>query len=172
MSAIRYTAVVVLLCCIQPIRGSSIDTESIRFGTVEIRLSMDESALLQQLTAAKLSVKAMDVTRLPGKPDAAWIINDTGVVWVRQHRVIGVQKFHKSDSAEEIAASLFFIFRQIEETGNSSCLVETDHSEGPEYESQRAMLRCGHKKIDIQIQKLKSKDGEWRSGAMLTEELD
>jgi hypothetical protein len=58
--------------------------------------------------------------------------------------------------------------RDLELEGNSTCTIETNSAEVPDYSSKTGKLRCGKKTILIELQKFQKQ----RESVQLNEELD
>ena len=71
------------------------------------------------------------------------------------------------EDAVSFGRQLYFALRELEDEGDSHCLIETKTAKIPEYAHTTANLRCGKKSIVIDLQKFQKQD----ESVQLNEEL-
>jgi hypothetical protein len=65
----------------------------------------------------------------------------------------------------KVAKSLYFLMKAFEDSGNTSCSVETKFQEGPEFDSRETVLHCGKRVVSIAVNRIH----EQREETQLTE---
>jgi hypothetical protein len=151
--------------------------ETIRLGSTDLNLGMAEDAAVKQLAESGYVPRKMNPPQaLRDKGiTSMWAVDEKGdkpsigVITFASGKLESAMKFLYQEGDEvEFGRRLYFAMRDLELEGNSTCTIETDSGEVPDYSSKTGKLRCGKKTILIELQKFQKN----RESVQLNEELD
>lgn len=60
----------------------------------------------------------------------------------------------------KVGKSLYFLMKSFEDSGNTSCSVETKFQEGPEFDSRETLLHCGKRVVSIAVSRIREQHEE------------
>jgi len=143
--------------------------ERISVGTVGLQLGMEKDAVI-----SRLAERGYKLSKLEGSDNQSeqWVVSER--TEQAEYELRGSLLFTKgrlsvatrgwADSwdvgSAKIARSLYFLVKSFEESGNTSCSVETKPQEGPEIDSKESLIRCGRRTIIIGVSKYKEQHEE------------
>jgi len=60
----------------------------------------------------------------------------------------------------KVGKNLYFLIKTFEESGNTTCSIETKFQEGPEFESKKSLIHCGRRMIAIDVSRIREQHEE------------
>jgi hypothetical protein len=145
--------------------------ERIDVGDVNLQLGMAKDAVIAKLT--ERGYEAGKLGTLTDSANESWMVSqknkETGeydslasfaftngrLSWVRANRA----ESWDTGSAK-IGKNLYFLLKSFEDSGNTSCSVETKFQEGPEFYSRETLLHCGKRVVSIGVSRIREQHEE------------
>jgi hypothetical protein len=145
--------------------------ERINVGEVNLQLGMAKDAVISRLT--EQGYESGKVVKVSNDAHESWFVSqknketgeydslgslafDSG----RLSWVSAVRAESWDAGSSKIGKNLYFLMKSFEDSGNTSCSVETKFQEGPEFDSRETLLHCGKRVFSIAVSRIREQHEE------------
>jgi hypothetical protein len=146
------------------------ESERINIGDISLRLGMEKDGVISKLAERGYRVSKLESSESQSE---SWIVSlknekaddydILGTVDFRNGRLSWANRnwAESWDSGSaKVGKNLYFLVKSFEETGNTSCSIESKSQEAPEFDSKTTMLHCGKRMVTISVSKYKEQHEE------------
>jgi len=153
-----------ILLALVPIAYTQQQGERIFVGTTSLQLGMEKDAVI-----SRLAEQGYRLSRVEGPPSQGdqWLVSEKNaqaeydllgsIVFMKGRLSTATRYWAESwdSGSAKIARNLYFLAKSLEDSGNTTCVIETNPSESPEFDQKDIRIHCGRRTLGIDVSKYK-----------------
>jgi hypothetical protein len=145
-------------------------SERIFVGNISLQLGTEKDADI-----SKLAEGGFKLAKLPSSESQSesWIVEQKnektaeydilGSLHFTNGRLLSASR-HWAESwdtgSAKVGKNFYFLIKSFEEAGNTSCSIETQSEESPDYDSKKTLIHCGRRMVTVDVTKYKEQPEE------------
>lgn len=148
-----------------PLAYTQQEPERISVGAASLQLGMEKNAVISKL--AELGYKlnkfgpSSEVWAVTGKDQQTDGYPDyLGNIYFKNARLSWAERVwaeSRDAGSNKIGRNLYFLMKSFQDSGNTTCSIESTSHESPDHESKESVIHCGRRTIELAVNKYKER---------------